>query len=202
MKKIITLSLVWLLGLNFAFSQEAYLGEIRLMSTGFAPKGWAICSGQLLPINQNQALFSILGTTYGGNGTTNFALPDFRGRVAVGQGNGMQIGEQGGSETVTLNATNIPAHSHFEPVQVSGVTSTESIPTASARLASLVVIINNAPKTALGYTSATPNVTLAGGTQTTTNGGTQSAVLPITNVQPYLALTYMIALQGIFPSQN
>src|ERR671920_860330 len=92
---------------------EPFLSEIRIFSFGFAPKGWALCNGQLLPINQNQALFSLLGTTYGGNGQTNFALPDLRGRVAMHEGNGHTLGEKAGSTSVTITQQTMPQHLHF-----------------------------------------------------------------------------------------
>lgn len=198
MKKLYILSVVLFAISNTAFSQ--YLGEIKLMSAAFAPKGWAKCEGQLLPINQNQALFSILGTTYGGDGRTTFALPDLRGKVVVGMGNSMVLGQTGGTESVTITANNIPAHSHYEPIKISTSQATQSIPNGSSSFAAPALIVNNVPRTALGYTTATPDVTLAS-TPTTTNGGVQSPVA-ITNIQPYTALVYMIAIQGVFPSQN
>jgi microcystin-dependent protein len=202
MKKIYILSIVLFSMMTNAFSQsEQYLGEIRLMSFNYAPKGWMKCEGQLLPINQNQALFAIIGTMYGGNGTTNFALPDLRGRVLVGAGNSMTVGEKAGSESVTITPSNIPAHSHFEPVKYSTSTATQSTPTTTATFSAPVMIVNNAPKTALAYSNQAPTVVLAGATPTSTDGGVQSPQ-PITNAQPYLGLMYVIAVQGIFPSQN
>lgn len=200
MKKIYFISIILFALINNAIAQYGYLGEIRLMSTTYAPKGWMKCEGQLLQINQNQALFSILGTTYGGNGQTTFALPDFRGRVMVGAGNYMTVGQKGGSETSTITADNIPAHSHFEPVKISSSAATQNVPGTSSTFAAPVLIVNNIPRTALAYTTAQPNIALVG-TPTTTSGGVQSPTA-ITNVQPFIALTYMIAVQGIFPSQN
>ena len=165
-----------------------FLGEIRLLPFNFAPRGWAFCQGQLLPINQNTALFSLLGTTYGGNGTTNFALPDLRGRVAVssGQGPGLSnyvLGEQAGEENHTLITTEIPAHTHS--AACNGEDSNSANPT------------NHFPASqATGYSTTATAVMnsgvigLAGGSQ------------PHNNLPPYLALNYCIALQGIFPSRN
>jgi microcystin-dependent protein len=163
-----------------------YLGEIRLMSFSFPPQGWALCNGQQLPINQNQALFSILGTTYGGNGQTTFALPDLRSRVPIHFGNGFTLGERAGEENHTLLATETPTHNHF----VSANNSTSGNVTSP---------INN-----FFSNSAPPNIYGSGGgatlpTNTVSNmGGSQSH----TNIQPYLTVSFCIALQGIFPSQN
>jgi microcystin-dependent protein len=164
-----------------------YLSEIKLMSFNFAPKGWATCDGQLLPINQNQALFSLLGTTYGGNGQTNFALPDLRGRVPTHTGGqGHFLGERGGEQAHTLTMSEIPQHFH----------------TASATSTSgdLFVATGNvlAASPAQLYAPATANLTTLIPSSVTTMGGSQAHE----NMQPYLVLVFCIALQGIFPSQN
>ncbi len=167
---------------------DAFIGEIRPYSFNFPPRGWALCSGQLLPINQNQALFSLLGTTYGGNGTTNFALPNLNARVAVSEGTGpglstKSLGEVGGQAAITLSTNNLPAHNH-------GV-ATASSPTT------------NSPAGALPATSAHPvydsnvNTTMASHVISPT-GGSQ----PHDNMQPTLGINYSIALVGIFPSRN
>lgn len=163
---------------------EPFLGEVRLFSFTFAPKGWAECNGQLLPINQNQALFSILGTTYGGNGTTNFGLPNLQGGVAVHAGNGVVLGQTGGSQVVTLN-TNQISHSH---------------PVAANATPNSYTAAGNFPASAPGgknlygptaNTQMNPAIlSPAGGSQ------------PHNNLQPYLVVIYCIALQGIFPSRN
>lgn len=163
---------------------EPFLSEIRLFSFNYPPKGWAFCNGQLLPINQNQALFSLLGTTYGGNGQTTFALPDLRGRYAMHEGAGHTLGEKAGSESVTLTQTQMPAHIHF--MQAANKDADLAIPGGN-----LLANFNN------GYAGfSNPTALLAG---TIGNvGGSQ----PHTNMSPYLVINFCIALIGIFPSQN
>jgi microcystin-dependent protein len=185
---------------------DPFLAEIRLFAGNFAPKGWALCDGQLLPINQNQALFSILGTFYGGNGTTNFALPDLRGRVPVGVGQGpgladYPLGQQTGTETATIAIGQMPPHTHaFTPgslkiAAVSAPGNTQSPDNAFPAAEALGVTAT--------YSTATPDITMApaalSGTPTVaTIGGGQ----PVGIMQPYVVLTYIIALVGIFPSRN
>jgi microcystin-dependent protein len=186
-----------------------YLSQIALFAFNFAPKGWATCSGQLLPINQNQALFALLGTTYGGNGQTTFALPDLRGRVPMGFGQGTPspyyLGETGGSETAPLDVTHLPSHVHGIDVSaLTAATARCTNTTADQRSpASGVPAIEAAGVTATYSSSATPDANMRTGAMAVTMtpdvaGGGQ----PHANLQPYLALTYCIALQGIFPSQN
>lgn len=162
---------------------EPFLSEIRLMSFNFPPKGWAHCNGQLLPINQNQALFSLLGTTYGGNGFTIFALPDFRGRTPIHVGNGHTLGERAGAQSHTLSMAEMPTHTHA--VDASGNRATGNNP-ANASLA---------PATTGLYGQPYDLTTLHPDTVTNT-GGTQAHL----NMQPFLTLSFCIALQGIFPS--
>jgi microcystin-dependent protein len=199
MKKIYYLGLLLLLCSKTLFAQDAYLGEIKLFAGSYAPKGWAKCEGQLLLINQNLALFSLLGTTYGGNGSTNFALPDYRGRAATGVGPLNLQGQKVGAESTTLTPANLPAHSHIEPIKVSSSKATLNIPTAGVAIASPVLTANSVTRDMLGYNAAQPNSPLSG--EDTTAAGTASPTA-INTVQPFLALTYIIALQGIFPSQN
>src|SRR5690606_15441643 len=164
-----------------------FLAEIKLMSFNFPPRGWAMCNGQLLPINQNQALFALLGTNYGGNGQTNFALPNLRGRVPIHVGNGHSQGEASGAEAVTLTQAQIPTHVHFANVS-SAASGGTAVPTGN-----FLGGANN------GYLP--PNA----GTMTTMHPQTIGSVggsQPHTNMQPYLTLNFCIALQGIFPSQN
>jgi microcystin-dependent protein len=165
---------------------EPFLGEIRLLPFNFAPRGWAFCQGQIMSIAQNTALFSLLGTTYGGNGQTTFALPDLRGRVAVsaGQGPGLSdyvLGEVTGSESVQLLANQLPAHVHAQPV--SNAASSSSRPNG------------NVPSAGGSYTTPSDGGSFA---PTTSAGNNQ----PFPIVQPLLVLNYCIALAGIFPSRN
>ncbi|MGB6687508.1 MAG: tail fiber protein [Terracidiphilus sp.] len=161
-----------------------YLGEIRIVSFNFAPKGWALCNGQTLAINQNAALFSLLGTTYGGNGTTTFALPNLQARMPVHVGSGFVQGQAAGEVNVTLITSQLPAHTHT----AQGVTSNAS--SASATGNAWAVTAQNA------Y-AASPNTTMAPAAAASA-GGSQ----PHPNMPPYLVLNFVIALQGIFPSRN
>jgi microcystin-dependent protein len=172
---------------------EPFIGEIRMFAGNFAPRGWAFCQGQLLSIAQNTALFSILGTTYGGNGMTTFALPDLRGRLPMqpGQGPGLSprnLGEPGGSETVTLIASQMPAHNHY--LNVSSGPATQSSP-AGARLGT------TEPGAPGPYSVASSNQQMAPDVVGVT-GGSQ----PHANMPPFLCVNFIIALEGIFPSRN
>jgi len=160
---------------------EPFLSEIRIMSFNFAPKGWALCNGQLLPINQNQGLFSLLGTTYGGDGRVNFALPDLRGRVSIHMGDGHTLGEKGGQEAHTINIQELPAHYHLVTVSNSNANATPA--------GNFFAAANQA------YQPAPPNTNLQPNSVTNT-GGSQ----PHQNQQPFTVLSFCIALQGIFPS--
>jgi len=164
---------------------EPFLGEIRLFSFSFAPKGWALCNGQLLPINQNQALFALLGTTYGGDGRVNFALPDLRGRVPIHMGNGHTQGERGGEQAHTLSIAEIPTHTHT--LQASSAANGGIVNSANAYLGGG----NNV------YEAPT-NLTAFTASSLATVGGSQAHL----NMQPFLTLSFCIALQGIFPSQT
>jgi microcystin-dependent protein len=166
---------------------EPFLGEIRLMSFAFPPKGWAQCNGQQLPINSNQALFSLLGTTYGGDGRTTFALPDLRGRVPVHAGAGRTLGDRGGEEAHTLSLAELPAHTH--PVGPAAATATTSLAGPSVTLGTS----NGAA--AYGPPQSLVAMDPAG---LGTSGGSQ----PHPNMAPSLTLGFCIALQGIFPSRN
>jgi microcystin-dependent protein len=171
-----------------------YLSEIRIMSFNFAPKGWATCNGQLLPINQNQALFSLLGTTYGGDGRINFALPNLQGRVPTHMGNGLTLGELGGEINHTLSLQEMASHNHL--MAASASTATEQVPTSTLYLAQAQSQATNKPNVNI-YGTGTPTAQLAPST-IATNGGSGSHP----NQQPYLVLNICIALQGIFPSRN
>jgi len=164
---------------------EPFLGEIRLMSFSYAPQGWALCNGQFLPINQNQALFSLLGTTYGGNGVITFALPDLRGRVPVHVGNSHVLGERAGAEAVTLTVNQVPGHTHGVRVR-SAATGGVSTPSGNYLGGG-----NNV------YGTGAPTATLSAATVGSV-GGSQ----PHLNMQPFLTISFCIALQGIFPSHS
>ncbi len=170
---------------------EVYLGTILMVGFNFAPQGWALCNGQLLSIAQNTALFSLLGTTYGGNGTTNFALPDLQGRVPIHMGNGAGlspyvIGQNGGTENVTLQVGQLPAHTHpFAPLCSTG--------TANEKTA---VGHYSAPAAADIYASSS-NAAMGAGMTGITGGGQ-----PVPVIQPYLTVNFIIALQGLFPPRS
>jgi microcystin-dependent protein len=163
---------------------DAFIGDIKLVAFNFAPKGWALCNGQLLPINQNQALFSLLGTQYGGNGQTNFALPNLQGRTPIHAGAGYTIGEMGGEVAHTLTISEMPAHTHV--VQANGSIATQASPVNA--------VLAGAASPAYGSAFDTPMAPAA----VSTTGGSQ----PHPNMPPYLTMNYVICLSGIFPSQN
>ena len=173
-----------------------FVAEVRIFPFNFAPVGWAMCDGQILPISQNTALFSLLGTTYGGDGKTNFALPNLQGRVPMfyGQGPGLSshvIGEAAGEPTVTLLATQLPTHNHAAIGDSSIGTSTSpannlpAVPLVNPRLLHQM------------YTNSASNVSMLAGNALSAGGG-----LPHNNNQPYLVLNFCIALQGVFPSRS
>ena len=165
---------------------EPFLAEVRIFSFGFAPKGWALCNGQLLPINQNQALFSLLGTMYGGNGQTTFALPDLRSRTPNHMGRGHTLGEAAGSPSVTVTITQLPAHTHL--ANAVDTVQTEIVPSSNTVYAN-----SGTSEFYSGVIDSVMNPAVV-----STVGGNQ----PHNNQQPSLVLNFSIALQGIFPSQN
>jgi microcystin-dependent protein len=165
---------------------EPFLSEIRIMSFVFAPKGWALCNGQLLPITQNQALFSLLGTTFGGDGRVNFALPDLRARTPIHVGSGHTLGERQGEQAHTLSQSELPAHTH----QLRASDQTADAPVPTDRL-----LGNSRPNEI--YSSPTNLTSMHTGT-VANSGGSQAHL----NMQPFLTLNFVIALQGIFPSPN
>jgi microcystin-dependent protein len=183
---------------------EPFIGQICLFGFDFAPRGWMACNGQILSIAQNTALFSLLGTMYGGDGRTTFGLPDLRGRVAVGQGSGpglspVTVGEMSGTATVTLLTSQIPAHQHPTTVTINagGDANLSNVATGKV-LASEVRSATTPPSM---YTDSANGTTLRSDAATATSGvvgGSQ----PHDNMQPYLGMNYCIALQGIFPSRN
>ncbi|HEX7139984.1 MAG TPA: tail fiber protein [Vicinamibacterales bacterium] len=165
---------------------QPYVGEIRMFAGNFAPAGWMFCEGQLLPISEYETLFNLIGTTYGGDGQSTFALPDLRGRVPIHMGNGFTLAETGGAEEITLTVAQIPAHSH--PLLSAQTFATTSDPTtallAIAPLATTFPFGSDAPLTTLSPTS----VSAVGGSQ------------PHNNFQPYLCVDFIISLFGIFPT--
>jgi microcystin-dependent protein len=163
---------------------EPFLSEIRLMSFVFAPRGWALCNGQLLPINQNQGLFSLLGTTFGGDGRVNFGLPDLRGRTPIHVGSGHTLGERGGEQAHTLSIAELPTHNHL--LQATSATGTAQIPTGNLL----------ARDTNFLYHSPDGNTAAANPASVANIGGSQAHL----NMQPFLTISFCIALQGIFPS--
>lgn len=174
-----------------------FLGQVVIFAGTFAPKGWAFCNGQMLSISQNTALFSLLGTTYGGDGRTTFGLPDLRGRVAVSQGQGpglsnYTLGEQTGAETVTLGVAQMPSHNHN--VLANPGTPNQGAPTGN--FLAQTVVNRTGGET---YTNTAPaGASFMASSMIQSNGGSQ----PHNNIQPTLALNYIIALQGIFPSRD
>lgn len=161
---------------------EPFLSEIRIMSFVFAPKGWALCNGQLLPINQNQALFALLGTTFGGNGQTTFALPDLRSRTPIHVGSGHTLGESGGEQAHTLSIAELPTHTHV-------ANGTNTAATTNVATGAYLGVVGNA------Y-GPPANLTALAASEVGNVGGSQAHL----NMQPFLTLSFCIALQGIFPS--
>jgi len=174
------------------------LGEIKIISWNYSPKAWAFANGQQLPINQNQALFSLFGTTYGGNGQTTFAIPNLRGQVPIHMGDGYAIGETAGSASVTLNLSQLPAHNHIMQARnaaAGAVGGNVGAPTKTFAQGLAIVTGGNQPVNIYGTGSPTDTM---GPTSTTSIGGNQ----PHENRQPYLCLNFIVALQGVFPSRN
>jgi microcystin-dependent protein len=167
---------------------EPFLSEIKIMSFVYAPRGWALCNGQFLPINQNQALFSLLGTTYGGNGQTTFALPDLRGKVPIHSGQGFILGQQGGQQSHTLTINEMPQHIHFLTASSNNADNVTA-PGPNALLG------KSNPQSTFG---APASLGAMDASSISNVGGSQAHL----NMQPFLTLSFCIALQGIFPSPN
>ncbi len=167
---------------------EPFLAEVRIVGFNFAPRGWAFCDGQILPINQNQSLYSLLGTTYGGDGRTSFALPDLRGRTPIHVGNGHQQGQKSGEEHITLSAVELPQHDHT--LQATSAAADQFTP-AGNLLATVDATFDDL------YTTPGNLKNMASGTVANVGGGQGHE-----NMQPYLAVNFCIALQGLFPSRN
>lgn len=163
---------------------QPYVGEIRMFAGNFAPAGWMFCEGQLLPISEYETLFNLIGTTYGGDGQSTFALPDLRGRLPLHQGNGFILAETGGAEEITLTASQIPSHSH--PFLASGSLATDTSPNNTVL----------AQTSTFDFYQSTPGNILMASSSVSAVGGNQ----PHTNFQPYLCVDFIISLFGIFPS--
>ncbi|MBN8944996.1 MAG: phage tail protein [Rhizobiales bacterium] len=166
---------------------QPYVGEIRMFAGNFAPAGWMFCEGQLLPISENETLFNLIGTTYGGDGQSTFALPDLRGRLPIHQGNGFILSETGGAEEITLTINQIAAHSH--PMLASGNTGTGTNPQGNVldQMSGAILLYKDQPPTVAMSAVAVNSV-----------GGSQ----PHSNLQPYLCVNFIISLFGIFPTQT
>jgi microcystin-dependent protein len=194
---------------NVQSQQDGFLGEVKMFAGNFAPRGWALCEGQVLAISQNTALFSLLGSTYGGDGRTTYALPDLRSRVPVGTGNGpgllnYRLGQQGGAENNTLTVNQLPSHTHLATGTVTPNASTEKAtsddPTGKYPSAAVYPISRAELKPVLTYGDTTNakmgsnpvNVTVSN------TGGNQA----INNIQPYLSINYIICIDGTYPSRN
>ena len=162
---------------------QPYVGEIRMFAGNFAPAGWMFCEGQLLPISENETLFNLIGTTYGGDGQSTFALPDLRGRLPIHQGNGFTLAETGGAEEITLTVNQIPAHSHPFLASISGANATSPTSQVIAQSVQRAVYFESSPTTNLAPSAISP----VGGSQ------------PHTNFQPYLCVNFIISLFGIYP---
>lgn len=176
---------------------DPMLGEIQYVGFNFCPRGWAQASGQILPINQNQALFSLLGTAYGGDGRTSFGLPDYRGRTPIGISNNNNLGQKNGSESITLTTENLPAHTH-----VASTVSTLHASSARGRLSSPDMAVLADDGSDRVYNNEVPNVSMADDALTSTTSIGPAGSATIDNMQPYQVLTACIALQGTFPSRS
>jgi microcystin-dependent protein len=165
---------------------QPYVGEIRMFAGNFAPAGWMMCEGQLLPISENETLFQLIGTTYGGDGESTFALPDMRGRIPIHQGNTFQLAQTGGAEDITLTTQQMPLHNHAAIGATVTGDQTSANNAVPANSVTITPYLNTPPDSAFNAAAISPD------------GGSQ----PHTNFQPYLCFNYIISLFGIFPSQT
>jgi microcystin-dependent protein len=182
---------MWMVPLANAQGVTPYLGEIRFVAFNFAPQGWALCNGQLLPISQNAALFNLLGTTYGGDGKTNFALPNLQGRMPLAKGEGPSgasyfLGQTGGQTSVTLSVAQMPKHSHS--LHVSSTTANTKAPAGA---------VSAGDSGLATYSSLAPDAVMS-----SKSIGTSGGTTPVPTMPPYLGLTCIIALEGVYPTQN
>jgi microcystin-dependent protein len=187
---------------------EGTIAEIRMFAGNFAPRGWAFCQGQLLSISQYTAVFALLGTTYGGNGQTTFGLPDFRGRIGDGTGQGpglslVDLGEQAGVPSVTLTTGNLPSHNHTATLKATNVKATTQGPVVGAALGRAQDSTGTVAPLIYTPVSSSPNVALDPASVTTgLSGGITGGAQPFSTMQPYLGMNFIICLEGIFPSRN
>ncbi|WP_435579782.1 phage tail protein [Gilvibacter sp.] len=183
---------------------DPFIGEIIMFAGNFAPRGWALCEGQLLPINTNTALFSILGTTYGGDGRTTFGLPDLRGRAPIGNGQGpgltpRVLGQKSGAESTVLQAANLPPHNHTASLHVSSANASQTAATANSSIATPGTLAGRSFTPTQGFNEASPDVTMNNASVQTGNTGNGT---PANNMQPFQVVNYIIALQGVYPSRS
>lgn len=197
MKKIYFITLLLFFISKSAYSQTGYLGEVRIFAGNFAPANWLKCEGQLINISENETLFTVIGTTYGGDGETTFALPDYRGRTTIGASSSIPEEKKIGNESVSLLVANLPAHSHNSLLQVSSSAATLHTPDANSVIAPPSVTINNTSYPIAGFTSVATGTDLI----TTASSAVGSGV-PVFLSQPSLVLTYIICVNGYFPSPN
>lgn len=183
---------------------DEYIGIIKIFGGNFAPRGWMMCNGQLLSIAQNSALFSLLGTTYGGDGVNTFALPNLQSRVPIGMGQGPGLsmytqGEVTGTENTSLNINNMPAHNHIGVLKVSSGNADQSVAPANSSIATPGSGASRSFTPTLGFNTATPDITMNAASVTTMASGNNQ---PFSNIQPVIAMNYIICTQGIYPSRN
>ena len=192
---------ILLIALAFAMqikSQQPYVGEIRLFAGNFPPQGWAFCDGSLISISENDVLFTLIGTTYGGDGQNTFALPDFRGRAPISVSSGNSMGQMGGTETVTLTVSQIPAHRH--PMQVANVPGTTNVPSPGVMPAKAADIeFPGGTKQVMTYAKDNAEVKIQANPQSVNPQGFSQ---PHDNMKPFVGINYIISLYGIFPSQQ
>lgn len=198
-KNFYVVLLLFLFG-NIAFAQP-YVGEIRIFAGNFPPMGWAFCDGSLIPISENEVLFIVIGTTYGGDGQETFALPDLRGRVPVGIGTGTGLssvisGEHSGTESVTLTANHLPSHAHTAQISVNNTNGNLSTPTANSSIAKMGTLSGRQFIPANSYNTSDPDISI--GSMTTSTVGSST---PVSLMKPYGGVNYIISLYGVFPQQ-
>jgi microcystin-dependent protein len=210
---LVVISMATILSTQIVEAQECMIGDVKIFAGNFAPRNWAFAHGQLLPISQNTVLYSLLGTTYGGDGRTTFALPDLRGRFPIGTGQGpglsvRELGQKGGTENVTLDVTQIPSHNHSVNINLNTASVSATLRAYNGD-PDRATAGGNALANAEIYSSQAPNVDMNNGTITATITGTAAGTTgltggsqPHTNMPPFLGMNYIICLQGIFPPRS